>query len=228
MSIESVTLSNHLILYCPLSLLPSVFPCIRIFSSKFTVHIRWPKYWSSGHQPFWKHSLSLKNLHELNDHSSPIKDFPGGSDSKVSAYNVGDPGSIPGLGRSPGEENGNPLQYSSLGNPTDGGSWQATVHGVTKSRTRLRDFTFFLSFLSTIKGPFWSADHLRIISHPTQLLPRFPFMVFCYLLTSTEALSPKASSLSIEYEFSQFFSSGSFVPKSPLLCVLCVSTVILD
>ena len=112
--------------------------------------------------------------------------------------------------------------------PTDGGSWQATVHGVTKSRTRLRDFTFFLSFLSTIKGPFWSADHLRIISHPTQLLPRFPFMVFCYLLTSTEALSPKASPLSIEYEFSQFFSSGSFIPKSPLLCVLCVSTVILD
>ena len=164
----------------------------------------------------------------LKFHTLLVFDFPGGSDGKASAYNVGDPGSIPGLGRSPGEENGNPLQYSSLGNPTDGGSWQATVHGVTKSRTRLRDFTFFLSFLSTIKGPFWSADHLRIISHPTQLLARFPFMVFCYLLTSTEALSPKASSLSIEYEFSQFFSSGSFVPKSPLLCVLCVSTVILD
>ena len=51
------------------------------------------------------------------------EDFPGGSDGKVSAYNVGDPGSIPGLGRSPGEGNGNPLQYSWLENPMDGGAW---------------------------------------------------------------------------------------------------------
>ena len=50
-------------------------------------------------------------------------DFPGGSDGKVSAYNVGDPGSIPGSGRSPGKRNGNPLQYSCLENPMDGGSW---------------------------------------------------------------------------------------------------------
>ena len=49
------------------------------------------------------------------------KDFPGGSDSKASAYNVGDLGSIPGLGRSSGEGNGNPLQYFCLKNPTDGG-----------------------------------------------------------------------------------------------------------
>ena len=48
-------------------------------------------------------------------------DFPSGSDGKVSAYNVGDPGSIPGLGRSSGERNGNPLQYSCLENPTDRG-----------------------------------------------------------------------------------------------------------
>ena len=50
-------------------------------------------------------------------------DFPGGSDSKASAYNVGDLGSVPGLGRSPGEGNGNPLQYSHLENPMDGGAW---------------------------------------------------------------------------------------------------------
>ena len=50
-------------------------------------------------------------------------DFPSGSDSKASAYNVGDLGLIPGLGRSPGEENGNPLQYSCLENPMDGGAW---------------------------------------------------------------------------------------------------------
>ena len=62
-------------------------------------------------------------------------DFPGGSDGKASAYNAGDPGSIPGSGRSPGEENGNPLQYSCLENPMDRGAWWATVHRVTKSWT---------------------------------------------------------------------------------------------
>ena len=50
-------------------------------------------------------------------------DFPRGSDGKASAYNVGDLGSIPGLGRSPGEGNGNPLQYSYLENPTDRRAW---------------------------------------------------------------------------------------------------------
>ena len=50
-------------------------------------------------------------------------DFPGGSDGKASVYNVGDLGSIPGSGRSPGEGNGNPLQYSCLENPIDGGAW---------------------------------------------------------------------------------------------------------
>ena len=49
--------------------------------------------------------------------------FPGGSEVKISASNVGDPGSIPGLGRSPGEGNGDPLQYSCLENPMDGGAW---------------------------------------------------------------------------------------------------------
>ena len=52
-----------------------------------------------------------------------LEDFPGGSDSKESAYNEGDPGSIPGLGRYPGEGNGNPLQYSCLENTMDGGTW---------------------------------------------------------------------------------------------------------
>ena len=69
-------------------------------------------------------------------------DFPGGSDGKASACNAGDLGSIPGSERSPGERNGNPLQYSCPENPMDGGAWWATVHGVTKSRTRLSDFTF--------------------------------------------------------------------------------------
>ena len=65
--------------------------------------------------------------------------FPGGSDSKESACNAGDPGSIPGSGRSPGEGNDNPLQYSCLENLMDRGAWQATVHGVTKNQTQLSD-----------------------------------------------------------------------------------------
>ena len=58
--------------------------------------------------------------------------FPGGSDGKESACSVGDPGSVPGSGRCPGEGNGYPLQYSCLENSMDRGAWQATVHGVTK------------------------------------------------------------------------------------------------
>ena len=70
-----------------------------------------------------------------------LRSFPGGSEVKASACNVGDLGLIPGSGRSPGEGNGNPLQ-SCLENPMDGGAWWGTVHGVTKSQTRLSNFTF--------------------------------------------------------------------------------------
>ena len=62
--------------------------------------------------------------------------FPGGSDSKESVYNAGDPGSIPGSGKSPGEGNGNPLQYLCLENTIDRGAWWATVQGVAKSQTQ--------------------------------------------------------------------------------------------
>ena len=58
--------------------------------------------------------------------------FIGGSVTKNLPANARDMGSIPGSGRSPGERNGNPLQYSCLGNPIDKGAWRATVHGVTK------------------------------------------------------------------------------------------------
>ena len=69
-------------------------------------------------------------------------DFPGSSDGKESAYNAGDPGSVSGLGKSPEEGNGNPLQYSCLENSMDRGAWWATVHGVAKSQTRLRNFHY--------------------------------------------------------------------------------------
>ena len=68
--------------------------------------------------------------------------FPGGSEGKASACDAKDPGSIPALGRSPGEGNDTPLQYSCLENPMDGGACWAAVHGITKSRTRLSDFTY--------------------------------------------------------------------------------------
>ena len=73
--------------------------------------------------------------------------FPGGSDGKESACNAGDPGLIPGLGGFPGEGNGQPLQYSCLGNPMDRGARWATVPEVPKSRTRLSDWHGHISLL---------------------------------------------------------------------------------
>ena len=94
--------------------------------------------------------LNILKLHKLQKEVSPsftLKFFqlhnlylgilyvgvPGGLDNKQSAYNAGNPGSIPGWERSPGEENGNPLQYSCLENPMDREAQQATVHEVTIS-----------------------------------------------------------------------------------------------
>ena len=76
----------------------------------------------------------------VNRHPVPLLTHPRpSSEGKGSACNAGDLGLIPGSGRSPGEGNGNPLQYSCLGNPMDRGAWRATVHGVAKSQTRLSD-----------------------------------------------------------------------------------------
>ena len=71
--------------------------------------------------------------------------FPGGSDGKESACNAGDPGSIPGLGKSPGEGNGYPLQHSCLENPKDRGAWWTTVHGVAESDRTERLHSHLLS-----------------------------------------------------------------------------------
>ena len=141
MSVESVMPTNHLILCCPLLLLPSIFPSIRVFSYESGLRIRWPKYWSFSFsispsneylglisfRMDWLGLLvvqgTLKSL--LQHHSSNVSIvwcltcFPGGSDGKASACNVGDLGSIPGSGRSPREGNGNPLQYSCLENSMD-------------------------------------------------------------------------------------------------------------
>ena len=76
--------------------------------------------------------------------------FLTGSDGKACANNAGDPGSFPGSGRFSGEGNGNPLQYSCLENPLNRGAWWATVHGVTKSRTRLSNYTSLHFFISSM------------------------------------------------------------------------------
>ena len=73
---------------------------------------------------------------------SSSQGFLGGSDGKESACSTGDPGLIPRLGRSLGEGNGSPLQYSCLQNPMDRGAGQAIVHGIINSQTQLSDFHF--------------------------------------------------------------------------------------
>ena len=77
----------------------------------------------------------------------------GGLEVKASAHNAGDLDLIPGSGRSSGERNGNPLQYSCLENPMDRGAWLAIVRGVTKSRTQLSNFTFAF-FVVQISDPY--------------------------------------------------------------------------
>ena len=86
---------------------------------------------------------SVRKTHlEFTYHVVQSTGLPSWLNSKESASNAGDAGSIPGLGRSEGGI-GNPLQYSSLGNPTDRGAWWAIVHGIAKSQTRLSNWAMF-------------------------------------------------------------------------------------
>ena len=120
--------------------------------------------------------------------------FLGGSDSKESACNAGDPGSIPGSWRSPGEGLGNPLQYSCLENPMDRGAWQATLHVVTKSQTEWATniFTFKLTNESD------TTEHMHMITES----PYFWHLImsvgdYCRHLTLTteKAVAPHSSTL---------------------------------
>ena len=117
--------------------------------------------------------------------------FPGGLDGKEFAHNAGDPGSVPGLGRSPGEGHGNPLQYSCLENPMNRGARWATVHGVAKSRTGLSDFTFthftrekelwHQPVLAVVREASLTDYELHIVLAPSasSLLSRLPRHFFC-------------------------------------------------
>ena len=92
----------------------------------------------------------------------PVEDFPGGSDGKESSCNVGDPGSTPGSGGSPGEGNGNLHQYSCLENSMHRGAWRAPVHGVAKYQTQLRDLTLksraVIQIFTQCRGIYVDAD----------------------------------------------------------------------
>ena len=88
---------------------------------------------------FPQHFLDTLKTDQLKIPRNLTTSFAGGSDSKASAYNVGDLGSIPGSRRSSGEGNGNTLQYSCLENPMDRGAWWAAAHGAAKSWTGMRD-----------------------------------------------------------------------------------------
>ena len=81
---------------------------------------------------------------------SKLPGFPGGSDGKESSCKAGDVDLIPGLGRSPGEGNGSPLQYSCLENSMDRGAWQATVHGVTYTLNVLSKLTSSICFVNIV------------------------------------------------------------------------------
>ena len=78
--------------------------------------------------------------------------FPGGSDGKELACVAGNPGSISGSGRPPGEGNGKPFQFSCLENSMDRGAWQAIVHGVTKNQTQLSNYHFYYFFNDSKEG----------------------------------------------------------------------------
>ena len=98
--------------------------------SYLLLHSEWIFYSSYGAL-----RLHFIYMHLFHTYAYIYMGFPGGSDGKESACNAGDLGSLSGSGRSPGEGNGNPLQYSCLENTTDGGAWQATVDGDTESNT---------------------------------------------------------------------------------------------
>ena len=100
---------------------------------------------------------------------------------KCLAYNAGDLGSIPGLGRSSGEGNGNPLRYSCLENPMDREAWWATVHWVTKSRTRLSNFTFTFTFSNSSSSEYSEiSDNFIQIYIPDKLQKRLESMLFLF------------------------------------------------
>ena len=125
MSIESMMPSLHLILYCPLLPLPSIFPSIRVFSKEMALCIRWPEYWNF--------SFSISPSNEYSGLISFRMDWLLIYVYMYLFYFHFSPSS-----KCVGEGNGNPFHYSCLENPRDGGAWWAAVYGVPQSWIRLK------------------------------------------------------------------------------------------
>ena len=142
-----------------LDVLLSLFGTILLFHRDFpggSEGKRLPTMWENkGSIPGLGRSLGEGNGNPLQYFCPPppkkglkeIFGFPGGSHGKVSVYNVGDLGSLPQSGRSPGGGHGSPLQYSCLENPMDRGAWWATVHGAAKSQTQLNMHAYYSQIL---------------------------------------------------------------------------------
>ena len=125
---------------------------------------------------------------EIYSHLITNRGFRGGSDGKESACNAGDPGLITGLGISPREGKGYPFQYSDLENSVDRGTWLATVHGVARSPTQLRDKHFHFHNKQDIKEPIpthlWNPIIYLILSF---VFLNYPYQI--YLMKSLNKLS---------------------------------------
>ena len=131
---------HHNLSFISPSYVLSCFSCVQLFVTPWIVACQAPLSLAFSRQEYWSGLLFL-SPRDLPDPGIQLKFFCisigrfFGSDSKASAYNMGDLGSISGSGRSSGEGNGNPLQCSWLENALDGEAWWATVHGVAKSLT---------------------------------------------------------------------------------------------
>ena len=138
--------------------------------------------------------------------------FPGGSEVKASACNAGDPALIPGLGRSPGEGNGNPPQYSCLGNPMDREALWVTVHGVPKSWLKSNSSSFYAvvqSVIPTLWDPMdCSTPGFPVLHHLPELVQTRPLNRWSHPTVSSSVIPfPPIFNLS-QHLMSQLFTSG--------------------
>ena len=182
--------------------------------------------WSVGSQKNWTWLRGQTIVTILQKGVRDVKliweGFPGGSDSKTSACNSGDPGLILGSGRhpssSPGEGNGNPLQYSCLENPMDRGAWRTTVHRVTKIRRDWVTNTF--SFTHSIIIGFFHIYALYLYQCQCSLAPlQFLLVEAMFLLSTPWPMCHPAS---------EQRSNGSKSHKRPEICSFCMKPLSLQ
>ena len=148
--------------------------------------------------------------------------FPGGSDSKESACNAGDLGSIPGLGKSPGEGHGNPLQYSCLENSTDRGAWRATVHATAKSLTQLSVISWNLMLWFNLSLFLWPCAHY----YYEYLHTSTPSWVLSVTFrTSSLSLASNKLRINLLPPLCEVWAKRSFLKLSLLIWLCCLKLI---